>query len=210
MRRLCCVAGVIAPHDNAPSWFSKEISASAAIAILFHRARMLWIREHPCDSWLWGRAENPDSCGTTSQRPEPWRTFCIFRITVQKASDVSGWKRGQQRCAPNCSQMCCNRWTLQCFSTNIFSSKLPDLGDSGSVPGAGAPVRPCAVAPIAPVAPVAPVPSVAPVRQLRRLRPLSRLRPVRWLRPCAGGAGAWLFLFCVCVCVCFFCFLCVV
>ena len=37
-------------HTSCPS---NVISANAAIANLLHRARTLWILEHPCDSWLW-------------------------------------------------------------------------------------------------------------------------------------------------------------
>ena len=47
-----CVAGLISLarlHTSS----SQVISASASIANMLHRARMLWILEHPCDSWLW-------------------------------------------------------------------------------------------------------------------------------------------------------------
>ena len=48
-----CVAGMISPPRQHTSGSPKVISASAAIANLLHRARMHWILEHPCDSWLW-------------------------------------------------------------------------------------------------------------------------------------------------------------
>ena len=47
------VAAMISPPRQHTSCSSKIISASASIAYLLHRDRMLWIVEHPCDSWLW-------------------------------------------------------------------------------------------------------------------------------------------------------------
>ena len=52
-------------------------------------------------------------------RPGPWR---IFLINVQKANVVSA-KRGQQRFAPNCSQMRWNWRSLQCFRTKTSPSQ---------------------------------------------------------------------------------------
>ena len=47
------VAGMISPPRQHTLCSSKVVSASAAIANLFHRARMCWILKHPCGSWLW-------------------------------------------------------------------------------------------------------------------------------------------------------------
>ena len=47
-----CVAGMISLPRQHTSCSSKVISASAAIANLFHRARMPWILEHPSDLTL--------------------------------------------------------------------------------------------------------------------------------------------------------------
>ena len=59
-----CVAGMISPPRQHTSGSSKVIPASAAIANLLHRARMLWIHEQPCDLWLWSVPNIPDSCST--------------------------------------------------------------------------------------------------------------------------------------------------
>ena len=48
-----CVAGMISPPRLHISCCSKVISAPASIASLLHRARMPWILEHQCESWLW-------------------------------------------------------------------------------------------------------------------------------------------------------------
>ena len=70
---------------------SKEISASAAIANLLLRARMPWILEHPCDSWLWDVPKNRSSCGAASHGVDLGGFLRVW-ITVQKANAVSGWK----------------------------------------------------------------------------------------------------------------------
>ena len=43
-----CVAGMISPPRQ-----HNVVSASAAVADVLHLARMPWIVEHPCGSWLW-------------------------------------------------------------------------------------------------------------------------------------------------------------
>ena len=92
----------------------KIISASAAIANLFHRACMPWILSvTPVCFVVVGRAENPDFCCAAAH----YLDFCIFGSTVQRANTISSWKRGQQRCAPYCLQVFSDRWTLQCFRT---------------------------------------------------------------------------------------------
>ena len=88
-----CVAGMITPPRQHVSCFFKKTSACEAVASVL-RALTRWILEHPCDSW--GRAENPDSCGTASHGLGP--DFACW-ITVQKA-DGGNWTAG---------------WTLQCF-----------------------------------------------------------------------------------------------
>ena len=58
--------------------------------------------------------------------------FLRFGISMPKANVVSGRKRGQQRFAPYCPQMCWDRWTLQCFRTKACSSKgFPHHAQSG-------------------------------------------------------------------------------
>ena len=47
------VTAMISPPRQHSSCSSKVLSASAAIANSLYRARMPWILEHPCDSWLW-------------------------------------------------------------------------------------------------------------------------------------------------------------
>ena len=47
---MCC--RLISPPRQHSSCSSKIIAASAAIAVLLHRARMPWILEHSCDLWL--------------------------------------------------------------------------------------------------------------------------------------------------------------
>ena len=86
----------------------------------FHRllasSRMPWILEHPCDSWLCGRAENPDPCGAASHGLGPGRFLC-FWISVQQANVVSGRECGQQGCTPCCTKVCWDRRALQCFTS---------------------------------------------------------------------------------------------
>ena len=48
-----CNAGMISPPRLHTSCSSKVISAFVAFAGFLHSARMLWILEHPFDSWLW-------------------------------------------------------------------------------------------------------------------------------------------------------------
>ena len=100
-----CVAGMISHTSCSP----KVTSASATN--LLHPARTPWILEHPCDSWLWD--------GTASHGLGPGG-FLFFWITLQKANVVSGWKRGQQRSAPCCSQVCWDRRALQCFRSKTW------------------------------------------------------------------------------------------
>ena len=117
-----CVAGMVSPPRQHTSYSSKVISASASIANLLHRARMPWILEHPCDSWLWDVPKNPDSCGAASHGQSP--SGCLhFWISMQQASVVSGWKRGQQRFAPYCTQVCWDGRTLQCNLRRTCPSK---------------------------------------------------------------------------------------
>ena len=109
-----CVAATLSPPRQHTSCSSKAITATAAIANLLHRACMPWILEHPCDSWLWDVAKNPDSCGTTSHGLGACGFLFVwlektcsakgFRVTLT----VSGWECGRQRFAPDCSQMCWN------------------------------------------------------------------------------------------------------
>ena len=50
----------------------KVISASAAISNLLHRARMLRILDHPCESWLW----DVPKLQTLAARPRTvWRVW---------------------------------------------------------------------------------------------------------------------------------------
>ena len=102
---------------------SKVISASAlSFANSLHRARKPWILEHPCDSWFRNVPKNTDSCGTASLGLG--RGGCLrFWITMQEANVISGWDSVQHRFTQYCSQMCWNRWTLQCFRTITGSSK---------------------------------------------------------------------------------------
>ena len=46
------VAGMSSPPGQHTACTPKVISASATIATLLHRARMLWILEHLFESWL--------------------------------------------------------------------------------------------------------------------------------------------------------------
>ena len=78
-----CVSGMISLPRQRTSSSSKVISATASIATLLHRARMPWILEHPCDSWLWGRAENPNSCGTASHDLGP----CGFLFFLAQSTE---------------------------------------------------------------------------------------------------------------------------
>ena len=48
-----CVAGMLSPPRQNTWCSSTVMSASDAIASLLRRARMPWIFEYPCDSWLW-------------------------------------------------------------------------------------------------------------------------------------------------------------
>ena len=45
--------------------------------------------------------------------------FLHFGVNVQNANVVSDGKRGRQRSAPNCAQMCWNRRSLQCHRTKL-------------------------------------------------------------------------------------------
>ena len=78
-----CGAGIISLPRQHASCSSKVISASAAIANLFHRARMPWILEHPCDSWWWDVPKIPDLCRAASHGLGP-REFWCFWITCRK------------------------------------------------------------------------------------------------------------------------------
>ena len=69
---------------------------------------------------LWDVPKNPNSCGTASHGVGPGR-FLHFGIPVPKADVLAGWKRRQQRFAPDCSHMCWDRWTLQCFRAKKFT-----------------------------------------------------------------------------------------
>ena len=52
-----CVAAMISLPQQHILCSPKVTSASAAIANLLHLARMPWIVEHPCGSWLWDVAK---------------------------------------------------------------------------------------------------------------------------------------------------------
>ena len=77
------------------------------------------IRQHPCDSWLWGGANIRSSCGAALHSLCPARSL-YFWFTMQTANVVSVWECGQQRFAPYSSQMFWDRWTLQCFRTKTY------------------------------------------------------------------------------------------
>ena len=91
-----CVATMISPPRQ------EIISANAAIAYLLHCSRMLWILEHPCDSWLWDVPTNRSSSGAASHglglADYSW-------YVAKEANDASCWQCGKQRFAPYCSQM---------------------------------------------------------------------------------------------------------
>ena len=117
-----CVAGMISPPRQHTSCCPKAISASASIANLLHRARMPWILEHPCDSWLW----NVPKIQTLAAQPRTaWllADFCVLWTSKQKACVASGWKCGHQGFAPCCTKVCWDRWVLQCVWTKACSSK---------------------------------------------------------------------------------------
>ena len=102
-----------------------------AAATMFNTATVSF-QSHRHDHTPMGRAGDPGPCGTASHGLGLGGFFFfVFWITVQKASVVSGWKRGQQRCAPYCSQVCWDKWTLQCFRTKTCASKgLPHHAQS--------------------------------------------------------------------------------
>ena len=73
---------MITPTRQHSSCSSKVISGSAAIANLLHRARMLWILEHPFDSWFWGVPR----IQTLAAPRTAWALadFCIFGSPCRK------------------------------------------------------------------------------------------------------------------------------
>ena len=85
-----CVAAMISPPRQHTLFSSQVVSASASIAILLHRARMPWILEHLCDSWLW---DVPKLQALAAQPRTAWvlADFCIFGSHCRKKNIVSGW-----------------------------------------------------------------------------------------------------------------------
>ena len=59
-----------------------------------HRARMTWILEHPCDSWLW---DVPKLQTLATQPRTAWRIFDCLVHSTGSVQCFSVWKRGQQR-----------------------------------------------------------------------------------------------------------------
>ena len=106
---------MISPPRQHGLCFSTVFSASASIAYLLHRARMPWILEHPCGSWLW----DVPKIQTRAAPRTAWQILC-FWIRTQKTNVVSAWECGWQRLAPYCAS--CDR-TLQCVWTKTCSSK---------------------------------------------------------------------------------------
>ena len=74
----------------------------------------------PRVNFPFGHRKLASSCSHVVDSGKPvWRVgpgrFLHFGITVPKADVLSGWKRRQQRFAPDCSHMCWDKRTLQCF-----------------------------------------------------------------------------------------------
>ena len=73
-----CVAGMFSSARQHTS-----CSASASIVNLLHRARMPWIVEHPCDSWLW---DMPTIQTLAAQPRTAWALadFCVLGSPCRK------------------------------------------------------------------------------------------------------------------------------
>ena len=76
-----CVAGMISPPRQHTSCSFKVLSASVAIANVLYLARVAWILEHPCDSWLWDLPKS--GLLRHLARPGPWRTFVSLVHTTE-------------------------------------------------------------------------------------------------------------------------------
>ena len=91
-----CVARMISPPRQHTSCSSKVISASASIDNLLHRARMPWILEHPCDSWL---CDVPEIQTLAPQPRTAWALafFYVFldhRAGSERCFWLGTWKAG--------------------------------------------------------------------------------------------------------------------
>ena len=81
---------------------------------------MLWILEHPCDSWT---CQESRPLVTASHGQGPARFLC-FWISMQKANVVSGWECRQPGFAPYCSKVCWGRWASQYVRTEKTCSEF--------------------------------------------------------------------------------------
>ena len=104
------VAAMISLPRLHTSRSSQVISAFASIAFVDYGT--------PVRFMVVGRAETANSCRTASHCLGPGG-FLHFGVNVQNANVVSDGKRGRQRSAPNCAQMCWNRRSLQCHRTKL-------------------------------------------------------------------------------------------
>ena len=93
-----CVTGMISSPRQHASCSPKVVSASAAITKLLHRARMLCILEHPCDSRFWDVAKI-EAHAAQLRTASALADYCIL---VQHAEKCI-WL---QRFATYCSQVC--------------------------------------------------------------------------------------------------------
>ena len=114
-------------HDKKHTCSPKVTSACAAIANFsvladngFRNTHVIRVCGTCPKSKLW-------RCNLA--RPGPWRII-VFWFTIQKKNVISGWECGQQRLAPDRSQVCWNG-TLQCdWRKNMFIRRLPPPAQS--------------------------------------------------------------------------------
>ena len=118
-----CVTGMIPPPRQDTSYSPKVISASAAIANLLHRARMPWILEHLCDSWLW---YTPKIQSLSAQPRTVWALadFCVLGSQSRKRRWFLVGNVDSRRFAPYCSQVK-QVDVAVCLDRNMFLQVLP-------------------------------------------------------------------------------------
>ena len=118
-----CVTGMIPPPRQDTSYSPKVISASAAIANLLHRARMPWILEHLCDSWLW---DTPKIQSLSAQPRTVWALadFCVLGSQSRKRRWFLVGNVDSRRFAPYCSQVK-QVDVAVCLDRNMFLQVLP-------------------------------------------------------------------------------------